>query len=55
MEKKYVAPYKLPDRLALLNVLSAALFLIAKDIIIMFCPIKKQDDVHPQKRLEKVP
>ena len=34
--KKYVAPYKLP---------------IAKDTIIMFCPIKKHDDVHPQKRL----
>ena len=36
--------------LHLINVLSAALFLIAKDTIIMFCHIKKQDDVHPQKR-----
>ena len=25
--------------------------LIAKDTIIMFCHIKMQDDVHPQKRL----
>ena len=47
--KKYVAQYKLPDRFP---VLSAALFLIAKDTIIMFCHIKKkQDDVHSQKRL----
>ena len=51
VSKKYVAPYKLPDRFALINILSAALFLIAKYTIIMFCPIKKQDDIHPQKRL----
>ena len=30
------------------NVLSASLFLIAKDTIIMFC---HQNDVHPQKRV----
>ena len=46
--KKYVASYKLPDRFAF-NILSPALFLIAKDTIIMLCHIKKQDDVHPQK------
>ena len=36
--KKYVAPYKLPDRFAF----SAALFLIAKDTIIVFCHIKSK-------------
>ena len=46
-KKNYVVPFKLPDRF----VLSAALFLIAKDTIVMYCHIKKQDYVHPQKRL----
>ena len=50
-----------PDTIHFINVLnterakrarknSAALFL-TRDTIIMFCHIKKQDDVHPQKRL----
>ena len=47
--KKYVAPYQLPDRFAL-TFLVLPCFWIAKDTIIMFCPIKKQDDVYPQKR-----
>ena len=34
-----------------MNILSAALFLIAKDTIIMFCHIRQQDDAHPQKIL----
>ena len=36
--KKIVAPYKLPDRLALISVLSAALFLIIKKTLLL-CPV----------------
>ena len=34
-----------------MNILCAALFLIAKCTIIMVCHIRHQDDVHPQKIL----
>ena len=49
MDKNYVAPIEIV-RYIYITILSAALFLIEKDIIIMFCHIKQQDDVHPQKR-----
>ena len=34
-----------------MNILCAAMFLIAKCTIIMACHIRHQDDVHPQKIL----
>ena len=47
--KKNVVPFKLFLWIGM-NILCAALFLIAKCTIIMVCHIRHQDDVHPHKK-----